>query len=93
MTILALVAAMVGFLSLALSMDKHHQEMRRRKSSSAERRAFRSAGWGGLAISLVLAMAAWGAAVGSILWFGILSFAAALVLLLLSRIASAPRGR
>lgn len=93
MTLLALLVAVAAFASLALSMEKHHQDLLKKRPLPRDRRAFRIAGWAGLVLSYALTVAFWGAAMGSILWFGLLSLAAALVLLTLSRIAARPSAK
>ncbi|WP_066520081.1 DUF3325 domain-containing protein [Sphingobium cloacae] len=88
MTFLAFLAACAAFASLALSMEKHHQDLLKKRPSRRDRRTFRIAGWAGLALSYGLTVMPWGAATGSILWFGLLSLAAAMILLFLSQRSS-----
>jgi len=92
MTILAFLAALLAFGCLALSMERHHRDIFHKHPSRSKRRGLRIAGWMGLTLSFILAIAAWGAAIGGILWFGLLSLAAAITLLAVNRFSASHRG-
>lgn len=79
---LALGLSYAGMAGLCLGMDRHHQQVWSVKAP-ARQRLLRLAGWLLLALALWPCVQAWGAAVGSVAWLGMLSAAAlALVLLL-----------
>jgi hypothetical protein len=78
-----------GLSGLCLAMNRHHQQVLRRPASAAWTRGLRAAGWGALALSVLCAGAGWGASVGMVVWFGILSVAALAIVVLLPY---APRG-
>lgn len=70
-----------GMAALCLGMDRHHQQVWSRKAP-ARQRALRLVGWLLLAIAVWPCVEAWGSSVGVVIWFGLLS-AGALVLVLL----------
>lgn len=84
-TILALILGSAlcyaGMAALCLGMDRHHQQVWSRKSP-ARQRGLRLVGWLLLAIAVWPCVQAWGSSVGVVIWFGLLS-AGALVLVLL----------
>lgn len=71
-----------GMTAICLSMDRHHTQVRGRKSPALQR-LLRPAGWALLVLALWPCVGAWGSSVGVVIWFGFLSAGAlALVLLL-----------
>lgn len=94
MTAFVLLINLLAFSSLALAMERHHQDILRKRPSQSRRRLLRIIGWSGLVLSYPLTIAAWGAAVGSVVWFGLLSLPAAIVVLVISRLSgkAAQRG-
>lgn len=80
----ALVLAVAGFGSLALSMHKHHRDLFGAPPSRARAVAFRAIGWPLLAGSIAPCVAISGLSVGIVLWFGLLTIAALVVALLLT---------
>lgn len=84
MIVLALLSALAGFAALALAMDRHHGEMLHRRLQRAVQVRLRWAGAATIALSYLIMLRALGAIVGSIAWFGVLSLAAAAVLLTIS---------
>lgn len=92
MTPLSILLALAGLAALGLSQPQHHSWAMGRAPSPQDARALRAAGWGLLAPSLGLAIAAWGVARGLVGWCGVLTLAAA-ILLLARTYAPPPRGR
>lgn len=76
MPFLAFALAYAGFLALCLSMDRHHQDLMGRRPSQPRSQALRVAGWLLLALSTWPCVAAWGWAIGSVGWIGLLTAAA-----------------
>ena len=72
-----------GLSGLCLAMERHHQQVLQWRGSALWARGLRTFGWVLLSLSLVCCMAGWGASVGLVAWFGILSAAALLIVLLL----------
>lgn len=88
MILSSLCVAYAGLLALALAMDRHHEQVFARRPSQQPAGSGGGAGWLGLALSLPPAVTAWGWAIGIPAWLGLLTVAAAALLLLLSH---APR--
>lgn len=70
-----------GMAALCLGMDRHHRQVWTR-TAPARQRALRIIGWLLLAAAIWPCVRAWGSSVGVVIWFGLLS-AAVLVLVLL----------
>lgn len=70
-----------GMAALCLSMDRHHRQVWHR-TAPARQRWLHIVGWILLAIAIWPCVRAWGSSVGVVVWFGLLS-AAALVLVFL----------
>lgn len=68
-----------GFAGLALSMTKHHRDVFGIPGSRHRRLAVRALGWGLLGLSLLSCHAIWGAAIGIVVWFGLMTVTALLV--------------
>lgn len=83
-TLLAFALALLGFAALALAMDRHHRQVRRTVPAGWLRVVLRGAGTLALAASLAVCVfdAGWGT--GWVVWFGLLSAAAATIVLSLT---------
>lgn len=81
------VAAFAGLAALSLAMDRHHEDVHGRGSPPAAS-WLKAAGALGLLSSLGASLAAAGPAQGWVLWFGVLTAAAGVLVALL---AYAPR--
>lgn len=77
MSMIAWLLALAGFTCLALAMEEHHRWLTGRAPAARTRRRLRLAGALLLAASWLSAAAAWGPAMGSIAWCGLLTLAAA----------------
>jgi hypothetical protein len=88
-TIAAVALGFAGFSALALAMNRHHQQVLKRAPSTAHARGLRATGWILLSLSLVCCVMGWGASVGPVVWFGLLSADAIAVVLLLTYLAQA----
>jgi Protein of unknown function (DUF3325) len=81
MIALSFLLAFAGLAAMGLSQARHHDWAFRRTMPAGLAPRLR---WGGLAmvaLSLAPAMLGWGAALGAIGWFGLLSLAAFLLIL------------
>lgn len=77
--------AFAGFTALSLAMDRHHEDSYGRgKSPGARRSWLRGAGVLGLLLSLATCLALKGPAQGWVLWFGVLTAGALVVVGMLS---------
>ncbi|PNU02163.1 DUF3325 domain-containing protein [Novosphingobium guangzhouense] len=72
--------ALLGFALLLMAMTRHQQDWLRRKLSPRLSKSMRWSGLGLLVLAFGVAGLAMGWAYGSVVWFGWLSVAAALVL-------------
>ncbi|MBC3411942.1 DUF3325 domain-containing protein [Pseudomonas sp. SWRI107] len=61
-----------GFASLCLAMEKHFNELLKRKPTAVQRKALRVAGWALLLVSLLLAVQVRGLALGLVEWVAVL---------------------
>jgi hypothetical protein len=86
MGLMSLVLAFGGFAGLALAMPRHHGQLRGGSPPGRSRPVFVVAGWGMLAASAAPSVASWGWAFGLTAWLGLLSVAAAALVLLMSYI-------
>lgn len=85
MIMLGFALAFLGFILLSLSMTRHHRQLWPQVMLSKARTiGFRVGGYGSLAASLYCCMQSEGAAVGSVLWFGLLTAAALMQSMLLT---------
>lgn len=84
MTLLAFVLTLLGFAALALAMDRHLRQVRRAAPTGCLRELLRATGTLTLAASLAVCVfeAGWGT--GWVVWFGLLSAAAMMIVLALS---------
>ena len=82
--LIAFITCLAGFTALALSRPKHARDVLGHRNTPNRRRLCRIAGWGLLALSVILCLAAWGSATGWVAWFGLATAAAFLVTLALT---------
>lgn len=91
MSVLSWLLALAGFAALALAMEEHHEWLLGRAPSHRRRLTLRLLGGGLLATSFLAATHAWGAGPGAVAWCGLLTAAAAP--LVLARTYARPRRR
>ncbi|MFV3131901.1 DUF3325 domain-containing protein [Niveispirillum sp. KHB5.9] len=91
MSLISWWLALAGFAWLALAMEDHHHWLVGRRPSKRGGFTLRLLGWSLLALSWGAAAASWGPALGSIAWCGLLTLAAAP--LVLARTYLKPRRR
>lgn len=92
LVVVATFAAWLGFMGLALAMDRHFADWAGHGRQPGRWRPWlRVGGAAGLAVSLLACLAARSAAQGWVLWFGVMTVAALAVVLLLG--AGGRRGR
>lgn len=72
-----------GMLSLCLGLERHYKQWLRGTPARPVLRALRAVGWFALAASFAASVSAWGWAMGPVGWFGLVSLAG-LVLVMLS---------
>ncbi|MQP68289.1 DUF3325 family protein [Niveispirillum sp. SYP-B3756] len=77
MSLLSWLLALAGFTLLALAMEEHHAWALGREIERPRQRLWRGLGFALLGLSWVAAAAGWGPAVGTVTWCGVLSVAAA----------------
>lgn len=73
------ILALAGFASLLLAMPRHQQDWLRRKLAPLVSQRLRLVGFALLALAFLAACLGFGWAYGAVLWFGWLTAAAALV--------------
>jgi hypothetical protein len=78
-----LAGAYAGMAALSLAMDRHAEQVHGRSPRAAWRGALRLLGALLLALAAVPCVRAWGASVGVVVWLGLLSAGALLLVLLL----------
>ncbi|UBM26847.1 DUF3325 domain-containing protein [Pseudomonas sp. p1(2021b)] len=78
-----LLWAYAGMVGLCQGLERHYKQVWGRACPSLLRRSLRGGGWAALAISLLLCAEAWGWAMGPVAWFGMISLAAVVLVLLL----------
>ncbi|RZL07655.1 MAG: DUF3325 domain-containing protein [Rubrivivax sp.] len=84
-TLVATVLCFAGMAALSLAMDRHYAQVTgRHEPTRTQRGAWRVAGVVVLALSLWHCLAAWGATVGFVAWWGFLSLGALAVVLALA---------
>lgn len=71
-----LLLTVLGFGALCASRERHQRDLFGRQFRHSRNRLLRIAGWTGIVLALLLAIAALGAAVGLITWTGFLSLGA-----------------
>lgn len=75
--------AYAGMLGLCQGLERYYKQVWNRACPRVLRIGLRSAGWLALLASLVLCAQAWGWAMGPVAWFGVLSLAGLLLVMLL----------
>ncbi|ATP51139.1 MULTISPECIES: DUF3325 domain-containing protein [unclassified Pseudomonas] len=75
--------AYVGMLALCQGLERHYKHVWNRPCPRGLRLGLRGAGWLALLVSLLLCAQAWGWAMGPVAWFGALSLAGMLLVMLL----------
>ncbi|MFJ2982016.1 MULTISPECIES: DUF3325 domain-containing protein [unclassified Pseudomonas] len=75
--------AYAGMLGLCQGLERHYKHVWNRACPASWRRVLRGAGWLALALSLLLCAQAWGWAMGPVAWFGVMSLAGLVLVLLL----------
>ncbi len=78
-----LIIAFIGFGLVALSMDRHQEDVFKRELPRIASRALRRVGWLLLVVALAVSVRGYGWALGLVAYSGHTSAAAALVFLLL----------
>lgn len=92
--LLAFLIAAAGFAGLCLSQSRHQQDILRRALPPKTARTLRAIGYVALTIAFVLAVVTHGPAYGTLVWAGLLSPAAAsLVMLCMWRISASQARR
>jgi hypothetical protein len=81
MSLLSWLLALAGFTLLALAMEEHHAWLLGREIERPRQILWRGLGFALLSLSWMAAAASWGPAVGTVGWCGVLSFAAAPLIL------------
>lgn len=80
----AVTLAYAGMTGLSLAMPRHYEQVTGRRVLPPSRRyTFRILGWLLLILAAVSCIQAWGAAVGTVIWFGFLTVGGLLIILLL----------
>lgn len=87
----ALVFAGVGFAALALAMDRHHRQVRKRTPTGRQRVFLRVTGVVGLTAALALCVVGAGWGTGVVVWLGLLTVAALAMVLTLTYWQARPR--
>ncbi|ACO79842.1 hypothetical protein AvCA_36960 [Azotobacter vinelandii CA] len=78
-----LLFAYSGMLGLCLGLERHYRQVWQKAPPPWLPRALRAAGWLALVLAFYACVTAWGAAMGPVGWFGMISLTGfALVLLL-----------
>lgn len=83
-TLLAFFLAIIGFASLALSMHRHHRDLFSCPPSRLRSVGFSLIGWCLLISSFWVCIVSSGWAIGPVLWVGILTIAALIIVLALT---------
>ncbi|MEW9904220.1 DUF3325 domain-containing protein [Pseudomonas putida] len=79
----ALLFAYAGMTGLCQGLERHSKQVWGRASPRRLRLGLRGGGWAGLLASLLLCAQTWGWAMGPVAWFGMISLAAVLLVMLL----------
>lgn len=84
-SLLALALAFAGMAALSFAMDRHYEQLtRRRETPRLLRVGLRALGSLLIALALAPCVLAWGTSVGMVVWLGFLSAGALCVALLLA---------
>ena len=84
MALTAFCLAYAGFAALSLAMERHYEDVFRRRLPAAHRRMLRFLGWAGLAASLWVCAAVYGWSYGVAEWIGMLAIAGLLLIWVLT---------
>jgi hypothetical protein len=87
MMLLCVLASLAGFAALCLGMSRHQRDVLGKALPAATTRGLKVAGWALLAASWAAAIAADGAALGSVYWLGALTLAALVVAFSVTRLS------
>lgn len=79
MLFLSLALSYGGFTALCLSMHRHYRDLFKRAPSKTVMSGLRSSGYGLLILALLLCVDAFSPSVGAVIWLGLLSAAALLL--------------
>jgi hypothetical protein len=93
MSALVFLLCLGGLFGIALAMQKHSRHIFSRRLETRHIFALRLCGWGLVLASLVLSLAQWHAALGTIIWLGVFlvsSFTNTAVLTLMRAILARP---
>ncbi len=83
--VVAIISALhAGMAALCLSMERHYRQLLQRAPGVLPQWLLRGSGWLLLALALVYSIMAWGAALGPVAWFGVLTAVTGLWILLIS---------
>lgn len=91
MIALSFLLALVGLAAMGLSQTQHHGWLFHRPATATRSARLRWVGLLLLSTSLLPAMRGWGAIIGLVGWLGLLSLAAALLLLARTYLPPPPR--
>jgi len=80
----AMLFAYAGMLGLCQGLERHYRQVWNRSCPRVLRFGLRSTGWLALLASLTLCAQAWGWAMGPVAWFGVLSLAGLVLVMLLA---------
>ncbi|CAM3803808.1 DUF3325 domain-containing protein [Pseudomonas reidholzensis] len=78
-----LLLAYAGMLGLCQGLERHYKHVWQRPCQRGLRLTLRGLGWAGLLASLLLCAQAWGWAMGPVAWFGAISLAGLLLVMVL----------
>lgn len=81
--LLAALLSYAGFMGLCLSLDRHHQDLLKRKPSARLRLGLRLGGWLLLALSLWAAVSVSGWSFGLVEWSAVLMLSALVMVVLM----------
>ena len=82
-SLLALSLAYAGLGSICFAMRKHHRQVFSGNMRALPRFGLRVAGWLLLGLSIYASVLAWGVAIGSVAWFGMLTVSGLILAFLL----------
>lgn len=79
----ALLFAYSGMLGLCLGLERHYKQVWGKPGARGLLRLLRLSGWAALVVSFMLCVCAWGWAMGPVGWFGAISLAAVMLVMVL----------
>ncbi len=83
MIVLMLVLAYGGMTALCLAMNRHYRQVRFGRPSLQLKWILRSTGTALLLVALLLGIIGWGPTIGPVVWFGVLSVSALILIFML----------